>query len=185
MTMKKLLSVSLALCLTLTLFAACGNSKGETTPPAETAAPEFTGTMAELLDKIVAARPVEFSGEILTIDLGDTSEEGLWSLQSHTGLETGESLADAAFFEPMMGSIAYSMVAVRVKPGEDVKAVAQAMVEGINPRKWVCVEANDIRCATAGDVALFVMLDDQLGLTAQSFLDAFAQVTQTQPETIK
>lgn len=172
---------SLALCLALTLFAACGN----TAPTTEaTTAPTvtFDGTMEELLNKIVAIQPVEFSGETMAIDLADESEEGLWRFQSHTGLENAEDLADAAFFEPMMGSIAYSMVAVRVKEGADGKATAEAMKAGIDPRKWICVEANDIRCAGYGDIVLFVMLDTETGLTAQSFVDAFAQVVGAEPD---
>lgn len=185
--MKKILSVALALSLVLTLFAACGNTATtETTAATEAAttapAAAFDGTMEELLNQIVALSPVEFSGETMTIDLTDESEEGLWSLQSHTGLENASELEDAAFFEPMMGSIAYSMVAVRVKGEVGTKTVAEAMVAGINPRKWVCVEANDILCAGYGDVVLFIMLDDQLGLTAQSFVDAFAQVVGGEPE---
>lgn len=184
--MKKILSVALALCLVLTLFAGCGNTATETTAPTEVAttapAAAFTGTMEELLNQIVEIAPVEFSGETLVLDLADESEEGLWSFQSHTGLESAADLEEAAFFEPMMGSVAYSMVAVRVKDGVDAKTVAEAMKAGINPRKWVCVEANDIQCAGYGDVVLFIMLDDQLGLTAQSFVDAFAQVVGGEPE---
>ena len=183
--MKKLLSVALALCLVLTLFAACGNTTPATTTPTTEAttapAARFDGTMEQLLNEIIAIQPVEFSGEALTLDLADESEEGLWSFQSHTGLESAADLSDAAFFEPMMGSIAYSMVAVRVKEGVEAQTVAQAMKEGINPRKWVCVEANDILCAGASDVVLFIMLDDQLNLTAQSFVDAFAQVMGSDP----
>lgn len=188
--MKKTRSVALALCLVLTLFAACGNTTTETTvttaaPTTEattTPAPAFDGTMEELLNKIVEIQPVEFFGETLNLDLTDTSEEGLWSFQSHTGLENGDQLDDAAFFEPMMGSIAYSMVAVRVKDGVEAKAVAEGMKAGIDPRKWICVEANDILCAGYGDVVLFIMLDTETGLTAQSFVDTFAQVVGAEPD---
>lgn len=184
--MKKTFSVALALCLVLTLFAACGNTTAETTAPTTEATtvptPAFEGTMEELLNKIVEIQPVEFYGETLTLDLTDESEEGLWSFQSHTGLENASELEDVAFFEPMMGSIAYSMVAARVKSEVGTKSVAEAMKAGIDPRKWICVEANDILCAGYGDVVLFIMLDDQLGLTAQSFVDAFAQVVGGEPE---
>lgn len=184
--MKKTFSVALALCLVLTLFAACGNTTAETTAPTTEATtvptPAFEGTMEELLNKIVEIQPVEFYGETLNLDLTDTSEEGLWSFQSHIGLENADQLDDAAFFEPMMGSIAYSMVAVRVKDGEDVKTVAESMKAGIDPRKWVCVEANDILCAGYGDVVLFIMLDTDGGLTAQSFVDACTQVVGAEPD---
>jgi len=79
-------------------------------------------------------------------------------------------------FEPMIGSIAFSMVMVRVAPGEDIKSVAEAMKSGINPRKWVCVEADDMLVTGYRDVVMLIMLDTSYDLTAQSFVDAFGKV---------
>ena len=78
------------------------------------------GTMEELLNEIVAQQPVEFDGGVETIDLTDTSEEGQWAIKSSTGLDNAGVLTEAAVFEPMIGSIAFSMVMVRVAPGEDI-----------------------------------------------------------------
>lgn len=182
--MKKILTLALA--MILTLFAGCGKTSADGQTSATGQAPETAatteaaasveGTMEELLNKIVEIQPVEFFGETMTIDLTDTSEEGLWNFQSHTGLENADEVTDVAFFEPMMGSIAYSMVAVRVNNEVGTKSVAEAMKAGINPRKWVCVEANDILVAGYADVVLFIMLDTEGGLTAQGFVDAFQQV---------
>ena len=76
----------------------------------------------------------------------------------------------------MMGSIAFSMVAVQVAEGADAEAVAEAMKNGIDTRKWICVEANDLMVSTSNDVALLIMVDSNNGLTAQSFVDAFNTV---------
>ena len=75
-----------------------------------------------------------------------------------------------------IGSIAFSMVMVRVAPGEDIKSVAEAMKSGINPRKWVCVEADDMLVTGYRDVVMLIMLDTSCDLTAQSFVDAFGKV---------
>mgnify|MGYP005931825687 FL=1 len=75
-----------------------------------------------------------------------------------------------------IGSIAFSMVMVRVAPGEDIKSVAEAMKSGINPRKWVCVEADDMLVTGYRDVVMLIMLDTSYDLTAQSFVDAFGKV---------
>ena len=53
-----------------------------------------------------------------------TSEDGLWAIKSYTGLEDASSITEAAAFEPMMGSMAFSMVMVRVAPDADIKSVA-------------------------------------------------------------
>ena len=169
--MKKLICLSLALALCLSL-AACGKkAPEETTAPAS--APSVEGTMEELVNKIIENRPVEFSGGSMTIDLADTSEDGQWAVKSFTGLEDASMLTDAAVYEPMMGSLAFSLVAVRVAPDGDPRAVAESMKSGIDPRKWICVEADDLLVAGYGDVVMLIMVSTTGGMTAQSFVDAF------------
>ena len=170
--MKKFVAIVLALSLVLSL-AACGGKK-----PQETEAPalKVEGTMEELLNKTIEQRPVEFMGGVIPVDLTDSSEDGLWALKSYTGLDDAAKITEAAAFEPMMGSMAFSMVMVRTAEGADVKAVAEGMKTGIDPRKWICVEADDLQVASFGDVVMLIMVDSTSGLTSQAFVDAFAQV---------
>lgn len=172
--MKKLICLCLALAMAMSL-AACGKKAPEETTAA-TSAPSVEGTMEELVNKIIEKRPVEFSGGSMVIDLADTSEDGQWALKSYTGLEDASLLTDAAVYEPMMGSLAFSLVAVRVAPGGDSKAVAESMKSGIDPRKWICVEADDLLVAGYGDVVMLIMVSTTGGMTAQSFVDAFQTV---------
>ena len=170
--MKKIVSIVLALALVLSL-AACGGKKAEeTTEPALSVA----GTMEELLNKTIEQRPVEFMGGVIPVDLTDSSEDGLWALKSYTGLDSAEKITEAAAFEPMMGSMAFSMVLVRTANEVDTKAVAESMKSGIDTRKWICVEADDLKVAGFGDVVMLIMLNSDSGMTAQSFVDAFAKV---------
>ena len=46
----------------------------------------------------------------------------------------------------------------------------------MNPRKWVCVEADDMLVTGYRDVVMLIMLDTSYDLTAQSFVDAFGKV---------
>ena len=169
--MKKLISIVLALSLVLSL-AACGGKKAEETQPALS----VEGTMEELLNKTIEERPVEFMGGVIPVDLTDSSEDGLWAIKSYTGLDDAAQITDAAAFEPMMGSMAFSMVLVRLAEGADAKAVAEAMKAGIDTRKWICVEADDLKVAGFGDVVMLIMVNSDSGMTAQSFVDAFAKV---------
>ena len=175
--MKKFVSVLLALCLVLSL-AACGGKKTEAT---EAPAMKVEGTMEELLNKTIEQRPVEFMGGVIPVDLTDSSEDGLWALKSYTGLDDAAKITEAAAFEPMMGSLAFSMVLVRTAEGADSKAVAEAMKANINPRKWVCVEADDLKVAGFGDVVMLIMVNSDSGMTAQSFVDAFAKIAGFDP----
>ena len=68
------------------------------------------------------------------------------------------------------------MVMVRVAEGTDAKTVAEAMKAGIDQRKWICVEADDLMVAGYGDVVMLIMVGSDTGLTAQSFVDAFKTV---------
>lgn len=174
--MKKLICTLLALSLVLAMTA-CGKQTAEATTP-ETTAPEgaLVGSMEELLEKVIEARPVEFAGGVIPIDLTDTSEDGLWAIKSYTGLEDENQLKEAAAYEPMMGSLAFSMVMVRTKGGEDPKAVAESMKSGVDPRKWICVEADDVKAAGIGDVVMLIMVSTTGDMTAQSFVDAFQTV---------
>lgn len=169
--MKKIVSVVLALSLVLSL-AACGGKKAEETEPALS----VEGTMEELLNKTIEERPVEFMGGVIPVDLTDSSEDGLWALKSYTGLDSAEKITEAAAFEPMMGSMAFSMVLVRVTEDTDSKTVAESMKSGIDTRKWICVEADDLKVAGFGDVVMLIMVNSDSGMTAQSFVDAFAKV---------
>ena len=169
----------LALILVLGLTACGGNNTPATEAPTEApteAVVKVEGTMEELLNKIVEKQPVEFMGGTMPIDLTDTSEDGLWMIKNYTGLDNADSICEAAFFEPMMGSIPYSMVMVRVNEGADVKAVAEGMKTGIDQRKWICVEADDLQVVSYGDVVMLIMVGSDTGMTSQSFVDAFAQV---------
>ena len=177
--MKKLISMLLALAMVLCL-AACGNNNTPATE-APTEAPteavvKVEGTLEELLNKVVEKQPVEFMGGTMSIDLTDTSEDGKWMVKNYTGLDSTDGITEAAFFEPMMGSIAYSMVMVRTAEGADIKAVAEGMKNGIDQRKWICVEADDLQVVSYGDVVMLIMVGSDTGMTSQSFVDAFAQV---------
>ena len=175
--MKKFLSVILVLTMVLSM-AACGKKAQETEPVAQSVA----GTMEELLNKTIEQRPVEFMGGVIPVDLTDSSEDGMWALKSYTGLDSAEKISEAAAFEPMMGSMAFSMVMVRLAEGADAKSVAESMKSGIDTRKWICVEADDLKVAGFGDVVMLIMVNSDSGMTAQSFVDAFAKVAGFQPE---
>ena len=170
--MKKFLCVILALAMTLSLAACGGKNNAETTAPVA----KLEGTVEELVTKVMELRPVEFMGSMMPVDLTDTSEDGLWMIKSYTGLDNADSITEAAVYEPMMGSIAFSLVMVRVAESADAKTVAEAMKAGIDQRKWICVEADDLQVVGYGDVVMLIMVDSQNGLSAQSYVDAFKSV---------
>ena len=168
--MKKFVALMLALVLAVSMVA-CGGKKA----PAADKAP-LEGTMEENVLKVMEIAPVEFMGGCIPVDLTDTSEDGQWAVTYFTGLASGEQITDVSVYESMMGSQAFSLVMVRTAEGVDAKAVAQEMTDNIDVRKWICVGADEKIVAGYGDVVMLIMLDSQLGLSAQNYVDAFAEV---------
>ena len=187
--MKKLTAVVLTGALALAL-AGCGGTDAAVTPTAtplpedvmdqpatppegETSTPEG-GTadtaqpvpadpdaeLAEMVDKIYEAYPVELM--MLTtnaVDLNDAS----WCTY-HTGLTADQAaLVDAAVYsESLTGSQAYSLVLLRVKDEANAQTIADAVLDNVQMNKWVCVMADKARVATFGDKVLFVMTNSEL-----------------------
>ncbi len=167
--MKKLIALLLALTMVAAMAAGCGNNAASDKAPLE-------GTMEENAGKIIEKNPVEFMGGFMPVDLADTSEDGLWAITYNTGLSSAEKINDIAVYEPMMGSIAFSMVLVRLNDAADAKTVAQEMSDNIDTRKWICVEANEKIVAGYGDVVMLIMLDSTTGMSAQAFVDSFKEI---------
>ena len=165
--MKKFIAFVLVAVMALSMVA-CGG-KGADKAPLE-------GTMEENVMKVMEIAPVEFMAGTMPVDLTDTSEDGKWALSYFTGLQSADNITDVCVYEPMMGSQAFSLVMVRTAEGADPVAVAQEMKDNIDPRKWICVGADEMMVVTYSDVVMLVMLDSQLGLSAQTYVDAFQQV---------
>ena len=165
--MKKLISLMLVLVMVAAMAAGCNKA------PAKT---PLADNMETVANKIIEKNPVEFMGGIMPVDLTDKSEDGLWAISYFTGLANADKIKDVAVYEPMMGSLAFSMVLVRVNDVAEAKNVAQEMTDNIDTRKWICVEANDKIVAGYSDTVMLIMLDNNNGLTAQSFVDAFKEV---------
>ena len=173
--MKKLIALMLAAVMALSMAACGGKNAGADKAP-------LTGTMEENVLKVMEIAPVEFMGGTLPVDLSDTSEDGQWAVNYFTGLSSAENITDVAVYESMTGSQAFSLVMVRTAEGVDPKAVAQEMTDNIDTRKWICVGADEKLVAGYGDTVMLIMLDSQLGLSAQSYVDAFAQVAGAEPD---
>ena len=95
----------------------------------------------------------------------------------YTGLtpEDAARLDAAVASEAAIGSQAYSLVLARVRDAADAPALAQKMLDGIDPQKWVCVGADTLRAASSGDTVLLVLADSNLSdaVTADGMLAAF------------
>ena len=132
---------------------------------------QLDAELSELLDKMYAIKDPDFDVETDTVDFDDE-----YAVSSYTGLTMDDvkKLDAAIVSEPMMGSQAYSLVLVRLKDKADAADIAQKMADGINPRKWVCVEADELTVVSKDNIIMLFMADHEL----YSMDDAVAAFTE-------
>jgi hypothetical protein len=65
--------------------------------------------------------------------------------------------------KPMIGSIAYSVVLVRMEENADIEGAKKAIKENVNPRKWICAEVaeEDVIVKSKGDLIILIMVEDE------------------------
>ncbi len=170
--MKKLLALILAMIMMLS-FAACGGNGETEEPSGETAVNPVEGTPEELIEKIYAEFETLPEFPVMTMNLADMDAE---AFPMYTGLADNSKVKESAFSEAMMGSQAYSMVLVRLNDAADSETVANEMLNGIDTRKWICVEADDLAVAAYGDVIMLYMVDSTFGLSSENAVAAFNTV---------
>lgn len=167
----------IALCLALVLAMGCmtacgGNTTPETTAPAASVvAPE--GTTGELIAKLYENVTVELPLMTETTE-GMLSDAEMFTYL--TTIETMDGIVDAAVSQPMMGSQAYHVVLVRAESNEKAAELAQHMFDTMDMARWVCVQATEKQAVVCGDLAFFVMLDPEYGVTSDEIVEGFTTV---------
>lgn len=136
--------------------------------PAETPAAK---NLTEIIDEIYKINDPILPAMSIPVDLTDA-----YSLSSYTGLSDASLILEAVASESMMGAQAYSLVLVRLKDAADAQTVAQAMRNGIDQRKWICVHADDIRVVASEDVVMLCMIASNLDVKVSDMVSAFATV---------
>ena len=144
-TIKKALLL-LLLCLSILPLTACGNKTVE-------------GTLGEIMTKIYKDIPSEELPMLETINVLEMAPDNIEYYIGTKDIEYSEIYAR----EPIMGSIAYSVVLVRMKDGADIEAAKTKIAETVNPRKWICLEVakEDVIVKNKGDLIILIMVKDE------------------------
>ena len=130
----------------------------EVTPEEEAPAIEYMpeeklNEMMGLLDQLVGG----INDELAVMSVEVTSD--MFEYYVNTPYFEG---AYAVVSAPIIGSIAHEVVLVELPEGTDVEAVAAEMEANMNPRKWVCVEAEESWVKTSGNYVLQVMSTSEM-----------------------
>lgn len=168
--MKKFALV-LALALMFSALAGCGGNQEPVTAP--------EGTTAELMEQLYQNVTVELALVNETLDVTDTE-----MIAYLTAIESSEGMTDITVSMPMMGSQAYHVVLVRCDSSDKAAELAQAMYDNMDMARWICVEATEKQAVVCGDLAFFVMLDPQYGVTCDQIVEAFTTVCGGEVDTV-
>ena len=135
--MKKILFLVVSLILTISLTG-CGEKNVE-------------GSLEEIMEKVYASIPEEERPMMLTnIEI---TNENVEMYLGTSDIEYEEALAS----ESGVGSIAHSVVLMRVKDNANVEAIKEKIEKSANPRKWICVEAEDVEVESKGNLIILIM----------------------------
>lgn len=134
---KKVILGCLA-CVTLFSLTGCGEKQVE-------------GTLEEIMTKVYADVPEDERPMMLTNI--EVTEENIENYLGTKDFEYEEALAS----ESAVGSIAHSVVLIRMKDGADVEEAKKKIEENANPRKWICVEADDVVVKNKGNLIILIM----------------------------
>jgi hypothetical protein len=129
--------------------------------------------LLKIIDKIYEIKEPGLKLANTLIDLSNTD-----SIKYYTGLSDSSKIKEIAASETMIGSQAYSLVLVQLNDASDAEKVAKDMLNGIDPRKWICVGADDLQVVSHDDVIMLFMVSSTLEekVTSRQIVDAFKEV---------
>ena len=135
--MKKILYIFVAMFLSFTLTG-CGERNVQ-------------GSLEEIMDKVYASIP-EDQRPMMLMNV-EVNKENAEMYLGTSDIEFEEALAS----ESATGSIAHSVVLVRVKDNANVELIKEKIENSVNPRKWICVEADEVEVESKGNLIILIM----------------------------
>ncbi len=157
--MKKLL-IALSVCLmAMTCLVGCSSS--------DNGSAVYSGNLEDLMTKVYEGVKEEDTPMMLMNMPLDAENYTMFIGEATFSYE--EALAS----ESAVGSIAHSVVLIRMAEGADMESAVAELKTTINPRKWICVGVEEVKVETKGNMIL-VVLNDSIGDTlVENFKKAF------------
>ena len=123
------------------------------------------GTLEDIMAKVYSG----ISEENLPMMLGNipVDSENVEGFLGTTEVNYKEAVAS----ESMVGSIAHSVVLVRMNDAKEADAAVETIKASVNPRKWICVEASNVIVKSKGDLVILIMSNETLAPTLEANFD--------------
>lgn len=103
--------------------------------------------------------------ETMTIDINNLDD-----VTSYTGLKSNKDIEELVISVPMMNAQAYSLAVVKVKDGANIESLKQEMLDNIDMRRWICVNAEKLYITNNENIIFLVMADKDI---AESVYNGF------------
>lgn len=153
--MKKILSVLLVVGA-LFMLTGCGNKEENLTyTPSEIIAKMYEGFAEDELPMMLGEREL-------------VAEE----LEYNLGLKELD-FVEGTVSEPMITSMAHSVVVVRVADGVDIEKTKADIKANVNPSKWLCATAEEVYVESKGNIIVLIMSNKD---TAPKLLEKFKNI---------
>ena len=151
--MKKIVLI-LCLLSSILLLGGCGEKKK--------VEGNVEGKLSDLILKVYDG--IE---ELPKLGQGEVTEDKMEYMLGSSDLD----IKEAYYSEPVMTSIAHSVVLARANEGADIDEIKNKIKENINPRKWVCVEVDpqNVIVDSKGDLIILIMDNEKAQAIHENF----------------
>ena len=112
------------------------------------------GSLADIMPKLYEGIAEEERPMMLT-DIEVSKED----IEYYIGTKDVD-FKEALVSESGVGAIAHSVVLLRLNDAKDADAVVAKVKESANPRKWICVEAENVIVKNKGDLVVLIMSNE-------------------------
>lgn len=137
------------------LFVGCGKNQSNIQEP-------LSDVMKKLYENIS-------EDEMPLLETVDVTKENQEYYLGNVSFNYQEALAS----EPVMSSIAHSVVLIRLKDTKNIESIKKEIKEKVDPNKWICVGVEDknVIVVSKGNLILLVMDDEYATQIRDNFLN--------------
>lgn len=122
------------------------------------------GELTDLMTKLYANIPED---ELPMLATTEVTADNVEYFLGTADVQYTEALAS----EPMMSSIAHSVVLVRVAEDADVEEVKEKIKNSVDPVKWICVsvDSQNVKVENRGDLVVLIMDNEKADKILENF----------------
>ncbi|MCI9279343.1 MAG: hypothetical protein HFJ02_00905 [Bacilli bacterium] len=148
--MKKIIGL-ICIAMVSLLLTGCGNK-----------VENIEGTLPEIMEKLYSGIPEEEMP--MMVENTELNDEN-FKYFAFADVKYKEAIAS----ESMTGSIPHSVVLIRLENASDAEAAVEEIKKNADPRKWICVEAENTFVLSKGDLVVLIMSNDMASKIKENF----------------